>query len=194
MRKSLVCLAMASSVLFTSCLGSYSAFNGLREWNGQVSGNKFVNNLLFWGLWIVPVYEIFILGDTLIFNTIEFWSGSNPVAMKEGEVETQIVRVDGNKMKMTATKNHLTVEVLKGPKKGEKLEMVYTPETQSWKAIKANGEEIKLSKYQDGFYLVHLPDGTDIKIDAKLSREEGLALLNERVEQYRNSDVATIEE
>ena len=30
-------------------------------------------------LWIIPVYELAILGDFLIFNTIEFATGSNPL-------------------------------------------------------------------------------------------------------------------
>jgi hypothetical protein len=29
---------------------------------------------------ILPVYAITILGDALIFNSIEFWSGDNPIA------------------------------------------------------------------------------------------------------------------
>ncbi|GLB48406.1 membrane protein [Neptunitalea sp. Y10] len=173
---------LAGSVLCTSCLGSYSAFNGLREWNSGVSDSKFVNNLLFWGLWIVPVYELFILGDTIIFNTIEFWSGSNPVAMEEGEVETQIVRHEGNKIKMTATQNKLVVEVLKGPKKGSRLDMVYNPETQTWSAVKPNGEVIELASYKDGFFLVHLPNGSNVAIDPNKPVEEGMALLNHKIE------------
>lgn len=194
MKKSLLCLAMAASILSTSCLGSYSAFNGLREWNSEVSDSKFVNNLLFWGLWIVPVYEIFIFGDTLIFNTIEFWSGSNPLAMEEGDVETQIVKVDGNKIKMTATKNHMDIEVLKGPKKGEKVKMVYMPETQTWKAIKANGEEVELASYKDGVYIVHLPNGNDVEIDPTMTKEEGLALLNDRVYDMRTQGMLATNE
>ncbi len=68
----------------TCCYGSFSAVKGLHQWNGQVSQNKFVNTLLFWGLVIVPVYELWTLGDAIIFNVIEFWSGSNPVAAGPG--------------------------------------------------------------------------------------------------------------
>jgi hypothetical protein len=31
-------------------------------------------------LWVVPAYELILLGDILIFNTVEFWTGSNPLA------------------------------------------------------------------------------------------------------------------
>ena len=42
----------------------------------RVTGNKIVNNLVFWGLAIVPVYSLAMAGDLLILNTIEFWTGN----------------------------------------------------------------------------------------------------------------------
>ncbi|CAN0586802.1 unnamed protein product, partial [Ectocarpus sp. 12 AP-2014] len=56
MKKSVICIAMAGTLLFSSCLGSFSAFNNLKDWNQGVSDSKFVNNLVFWGLNIIPVY------------------------------------------------------------------------------------------------------------------------------------------
>ena len=58
MRKILlpVCVvALASSMLFTSCIGSFKLTNKVLSWNHQI-GNKFVNELVFVGLWILPVY------------------------------------------------------------------------------------------------------------------------------------------
>ena len=78
MKKPIVAVALAASLLFSSCLGSFQAFNNLKEWNQGVSDSKWVNNLIFWGLNIIPVYALFFVGDTIIFNVIEFWSGSNP--------------------------------------------------------------------------------------------------------------------
>jgi hypothetical protein len=64
------------------CYGSYGAFNTLHGWNGRASGSKVVNSLIHFGLWVIPVYELAILGDWLIFNNIEFISGSNPFGGK----------------------------------------------------------------------------------------------------------------
>ena len=122
MRKFITCTAMSSLLLFSSCLGSFSAFNNLKEWNQGVSDSKFVNNLVFWGLNIIPVYGLFFLGDTVIFNVIEFWSGSNPIAMEEGDEELQMVEKDGNTFEMIATKNRIQVTVVKGPKQGNKID------------------------------------------------------------------------
>ncbi len=184
MKKSIICVAMASTLLFSSCLGSFSAFNNLKDWNQGVSDSKFVNNLVFWGLNIIPVYGLFFLGDTIIFNVIEFWSGSNPIAMQEGEQETQMVERDGNTFEMTATKNRMQVTVVEGPKKGNKIDLVYKPSEKSWNAVRPNGEIIKLSSFEEGFYIVYMPNGKEVKINALSSKEEGLAQIKEQTDCY----------
>ena len=184
MKKLFLCTALASTLLFTSCLGSYSAFNSLREWNDGVTSNKFLDNLIFWGLNIIPVYGLFFVGDTLIFNVIEFWSGENPIAMNEGDKDTQILAYKGNTYEMTATKNKFDIKVIDGDKKGKTLQMVYTPENKTWNALK-DGELIKLSSYKDGLMLVYLPDGETVKIDPMASKEHGLAQIDEAVHNYR---------
>ncbi|RYC52088.1 DUF3332 domain-containing protein [Flagellimonas olearia] len=179
MRKVISCLLLSSAILFSSCLGSFKAFNNLKDWNQGATDSKFVDNLIFWGLWIVPVYELFLLGDAIIFNVIEFWSGSNPIAMKEGESETQMVEHDGNTFKMVATKNRVQVSVVAGPKQGKKIDLVYKPDEKSWNAVRPNGEIIKLSSFEEGFYIVYMPNGEQIKINPMSTREEGLAILQE---------------
>ncbi|MEH6680691.1 MAG: DUF3332 domain-containing protein [Sediminicola sp.] len=184
MKKLLACSFLSLSLLFSSCLGSFSAFNNLKDWNQEISDSKFVNNLVFWGLNIIPVYGLFFIGDAIIFNVIEFWSGSNPIAMNEGETETQIVERDGNTFEMTASQNRMEINVLEGPKKGKKLDLVYRPHEKSWNAIKPNGEIIKLSSFEEGFYIVYMPNGEQIKIDPTVPREEGLALIKEQSDCY----------
>ncbi|PIB30881.1 hypothetical protein BFP77_03650 [Maribacter sp. 4U21] len=184
MKKSIVCIAMASLTLFSSCLGSFSAFNNLKEWNQGVSDSKFVNNLVFWGLNIIPVYGLFFLGDTIIFNVIEFWDGTNPIAMEEGEEELQMVEKDGNTFEMVATKNRIQVTVVKGPKEGKKIDLVYKPDEKSWNAIRPNGEIIKLSSFEEGFYIVYMPNGKEVKINPLDSKEQGLALLSEHADCF----------
>ncbi|TRZ45795.1 DUF3332 domain-containing protein [Robertkochia solimangrovi] len=179
MKRIALCSAMALSVLFTSCLGSFSAFNNLRDWNQGISDSKFINNLVFWGLLIIPVYEIFLLGDVIIFNVLEFWTGSNPIAMKEGESETQYVKYENNTYKMTATQNRMQIKVVEGPKTGEMVDLVYRPDEKSWNAVKANGEIIKLSSFDEGFYIVYMPDGSEIRIQENATREEGKSMLEE---------------
>jgi len=177
MRKLVMCVALAAAVLSTSCLGSFHAVSGLKNWNESVSDNKFVNNVLFWAMNIIPVYPIFVLGDTVIFNLVEFWSGSNPLAMNEGDIEVQTIEHEGNIIEMRAMKNKMQMAVIDGPKKGEELELNYNSEEQAWYAIKGD-EEIKLSSFEDGKYLVHLPSQT-VEINEFTSQEEGINQLHQ---------------
>jgi len=185
-RNFIIASLLSLTLLSSSCLGSFSAFNGLKDWNQDVTDSKFVNNLIFWGLNIIPVYGLFMFGDLIIFNVLEFWTGSNPVAMAEGETESQIAVVDGQKVKMTATKNNFKIQVIEGEKVGETLEMVYTPENNTWNA-KKDGKLIKLASFKDGFYMVYTPDGEHIKLDANASQQHNSAVLSQKLETYQRS-------
>ena len=68
----LVAVVLSGSLLFSSCVGSFSLFNRLSSWNQSV-GNKFVNELVFLAFNIVPVYGVAYLADALVINSIEFW-------------------------------------------------------------------------------------------------------------------------
>ncbi len=72
-------LASASATTQTGCYGSYQATKKLNAWNGRVTNSKLANSLIHFGFWVVPIYPICIVGDWLIFNNVEFLTGSNPL-------------------------------------------------------------------------------------------------------------------
>lgn len=65
-----------TSALATGCYGSMSAFEGVHRWNGHATGSRVGNSAIHALLWIVPVYELTILGDVIIFNNVEFITGT----------------------------------------------------------------------------------------------------------------------
>lgn len=77
-----VALTLTFSCVSTSCIGSFNLTNRLLSWNNQ-AGDKFTNELIFFAFWILPVYEVCALTDVLVLNSIEFWSGNNPMAKSE---------------------------------------------------------------------------------------------------------------
>ena len=81
---------LCSSVTFTSCIGSFRLSNKVLSWNKQVSGSKFVNEVVFFCFWVLPVYEITTIADVLVVNSIEFWSGDNPLAETETTADTRV--------------------------------------------------------------------------------------------------------
>ena len=75
--------ALAACLTTTSCIGPNNAFNSLLTWNSKLSDSKWVNELAFLGLNIIPVYWVFLLGDCVVFNSVEFWTGDNWIAKPE---------------------------------------------------------------------------------------------------------------
>jgi hypothetical protein len=45
-----------------------------------MSDMDWLNEIVFLGLWIIPVYPITLLGDVVIFNTWGYWTGNNPIS------------------------------------------------------------------------------------------------------------------
>ncbi|MCM1319033.1 MAG: DUF3332 domain-containing protein [Muribaculaceae bacterium] len=80
-------LSLASCFMFSSCIGQFALTHKVLDWNETV-GNKFVNELVFIAFWVLPVYEITSLADLLVINSIEFWSGSNPIAQGTKVIDT----------------------------------------------------------------------------------------------------------
>lgn len=79
-------IMIASSILLSSCIGSFGLTNKVFDWNKKV-GDKWVNELVFFAACVVQVYSITIFIDGVVLNTIEFWTGDNPVAQIDQTVE-----------------------------------------------------------------------------------------------------------
>ncbi len=148
MKRKISTLLMAGTLLLTtSCIGSFSLTNTIYQWNNTV-GEKFVNALVFAGLVIIPVYEVTLFVDGIVINTIEFWSGSNPIAANEDLNESQIVSANGKTYKITAKRNKFIAEQIEGEGKGEKAELVFHPEENSW-YLNHNGTSTKIVNVED---------------------------------------------
>lgn len=166
MTKTIIALLSAVSILFTTnCYGGFVATKKIYNWNGGL-GNKWVQSIVLWVMLIIPVYEVAGLVDFLILNTLEFWTGSNPLAMKEGQVETQIVHRDGKKFEVTATKNQFAIREMADGKLGAPVLLVYQPQDSAW-YVKANGKSVKISESSEAsseqVKLFH-PDGRVVEV------------------------------
>lgn len=162
---SVAAVALAGTLMFSSCIGSFSLFNKVLAWN-QTIDNKFVNEVVFFAMWIVPVYEISFLADILVINSIEFWSGENPVQagiVKKGQGENGVYTVE-------TLENGYNIQ----NEAGQQVDLVYDKDTKTWSAV-ANGESTKLIKFEDEKNaIVYLPDGKEKSVE--LSNAGVLAL------------------
>ncbi|SHI32277.1 DUF3332 family protein [Fibrobacter sp. UWP2] len=86
MKKALAAVICASMITLTGCYGSYACFNKLLSWNGTL-GNKWLNSIVHFAMMVIPVYGIATFVDILVLNTVEFWTGSNPLAAGDSYYE-----------------------------------------------------------------------------------------------------------
>ncbi|MBL7924861.1 MAG: DUF3332 domain-containing protein [Bacteroidia bacterium] len=142
----LLTLGLSGMLLQSGCYGSFKLVGKVYEWNGSIE-DKFVRSIVFWALIIIPVYEIAAFVDAVILNVIEFWSGSNPVSMKEGEYEEQVVQFRGRSYRIEASRNRFTITDLSGRKEKAPVKLLFTPENYTWN-LEKNHKLIALSRLE----------------------------------------------
>lgn len=152
MKKKIITIGIASvlavSLVSTSCIGSFALTNKLLSWNKQV-GNKFINEVVFFAFWILPVYEISGLADVLVINSIEFWSGSNPMASNS----TKTVKgKDGNYL-VNCDKSGYTITDENGE---NPIRLDFDSDTNSW-SVNTGDESYKFLTFIDDTH-VAVPD------------------------------------
>lgn len=94
-----VALTVSSLLVTTGCMGSFTLTKKIYRWNQHVSGDRWINEVVFLVGLILPVYSLSLLADGVIFNSIQWWTGSNPVAAA-GE-QKRVVGADGSLAVMT---------------------------------------------------------------------------------------------
>ena len=133
-------LLLCATVLFSSCIGSFRLTNNIKDWNESI-GNKWVNELVFIAMHIVPVYEIAMMVDGVVLNSIEFWTGNN-VVMEEGDTKV-VTNSEGEEIKVTALENGYNLS------DGEtSMNLVFDQEEKVWSA-EYNNQMTKLVKLVD---------------------------------------------
>ncbi len=151
-------LLLASTTL-TSCIGSFSLTKSVLSWNNQVS-NKFVNEVVFFAFWVLPVYEVTAIADVLILNSIEFWSGRNPMTSSIKTVDTDhgryTIACDGTGYDI---KNEYT---------GESVRLAFKEDDQTWNVVTPEATLPFMTMLDDSHVRIHTPQGDS---DVELSQE-----------------------
>lgn len=136
------------------CLGHNALFNNVQDWNADLEGNKFVNQGVSFAFWIIPVYPLTLLADTIIFNSVEFWTGSNPISNSGARVTH--VGADGSKIIEDDNGNVATITPLDGGRlhvssiiNGEPQEIVLVREGAFVRGYDAEGVMVGLAMHSD---------------------------------------------
>lgn len=166
MKKIIIPVAIAALLCssMSSCMGHFALTKNLYAWNEQIS-NKFVNELVFIAFWVLPVYEVCGLADLLVLNSIEFWSGDNPMTASTKIVDTDqgrfLVKCDGKGY-------DITLEAT-----GESYRLDFAEDSNTW-SLQYDGEEYPLMTYVDKRH-VSMPVGDGKWQTVELSQSGVLA-------------------
>lgn len=77
-------MAILTASTLTGCYGKFNLTRKVYEVNSQVQ-DKFLRSGLTWLL--MMIYGMAGMVDFLFFNTVEFWSGSNPIVFGEKDFQ-----------------------------------------------------------------------------------------------------------
>jgi hypothetical protein len=161
MLKSVV-VALAGTMLFTSCIGSFSLFNKLAEWNTQATGNKYLNAII--GVVISPAYGICLFADWWVLNSIEFWTGEQVLA-DVGKTQPLVGR-DGDFYLITTVVDGYSIS---NETKKQTSFLKFDKESNVW-SYESEGQVSKLLRVNaDNTLTVFLPNGDtmDVTNDAQ---------------------------
>ena len=90
MRTALTAIVLVCFLTVTSaCYGPFNLTRNIYHWNSEVRGSgevseKWMKEIVFFGMIIIPVYMLSALADAFIFNSMQFWTGNNPIKLTRG--------------------------------------------------------------------------------------------------------------
>ena len=152
-------ILLAGSCFFSSCIGSFSLFNKYAAWQRDMTSNKFVNAIV--GFFLMPIVgSITMVVDWLVLNTIEFWTGDNPVASNVGKTQN-ITGKDGLLYAVKTLKNGY--EVTKPD--GAVVNFVYDKRNNSWSEVSDESVREIFRFNADGTLSVNMPSGEPMQVE-----------------------------
>lgn len=140
-------LILFGASLQSGCYGSFGLTGALYSWNGSIE-DKYVRSIVMFALGVVQVYTAAALIDAAILNVIEFWTGSNPISMKQGEKEQQWITYKGKTYLMEASRNRFRIIPFGKSDAQKPVNLVFTPFNTTWN-LEQDGKLIALSRIEE---------------------------------------------
>ncbi|MBK9308660.1 MAG: DUF3332 family protein [Nitrospira sp.] len=114
-RMMIAVVLMCFVTVSTACYGPFNLTKNVYHWNSNVKGSgqvndKWMKEIVFFGMLIVPAYMFSALLDTFIFNSMHFWTGESPIkASDTGVDDTKVATVGDTTIRWTQSNDGATV-------------------------------------------------------------------------------------
>jgi hypothetical protein len=98
----------------TACYGPFNLTKNVYHWNSNVKGSgqvndKWMKEIVFFGMLIIPAYMFSALLDTFIFNSMHFWTGESPIKASDLEGDVKVAKVGETTIRWTPSEAGATV-------------------------------------------------------------------------------------
>ncbi|MBP7509889.1 MAG: DUF3332 family protein [Prolixibacteraceae bacterium] len=160
---SVALLAVFIIVGVFGCYGNMSLTKKVYNFNGSL-GNKYVQSIVNWAFWICPVYEISMFLDYVLFNTIEFWTGSNPLAMNEGEHVIKYAESPNGEYKFEISQNQIIISQPANSTNKEDIVLTFDPVNNSW-FMNSDGVSQQIGYLEGDQLKLVSPSGEELSIN-----------------------------
>ena len=94
-------MVLAAALLAGGCYGPFYLTRKVWKFNGEISDNKWIVEVVYLVCTWLPVYGIAAVADALIFNSLEFWGADNPMKNAAAGTVTQTKRLVRNGAEVT---------------------------------------------------------------------------------------------
>ncbi len=151
--------AIILSVSLSGCYGNFVLYHKIYKWNGT-QGDKWQRSVIHAAMWIIPVYGFCMFVDLVALNTVEFWTGQNPLAMNDSERIEQVISMGGQDYRVVASRGRWDVELLTGEKAGMKRALVFADDAWYVEGENFSIRIITHDKTDPMKIVMHMPDGS----------------------------------
>ncbi len=162
MRRRTLILGLLCAMVLANCYGSFSLTRKVYDWNGEMS-NKFIRSAVFWVLTIIPVYPAAAFVDVVLLNTIEFWMGENPVALRGDQMQEKTVQANGKTYLLKMGRNQIQIRQTIGPDQGHEIALIFDEAHKSW-FMHSQGQIRKIVSFESQDVVLFRPDGQSERI------------------------------
>ena len=171
----IVALAVAS-VALSGCVGSNAVTGYLMQFNLKAVDNRYARGGL--NMLLAPVYGLTVAADYLVFNSLEFWTGKNPITGTPHIFDSKTDTYIDINHQLDKSLTEAPIAPLTQNRVIKRGEMVQLDENTIQMSITyQNGDEATLIGVRDGEVVTYSIDG---EIVAQTSMDELAAYAAER--------------